>query len=109
MSLAEREWVPHAQIKGPLGNSEVEQLARDLSNAWHVEDGHHLLGKFQFDDFNAAQDFIDRVGALAEELNHHPDLCFGWGYAEVKIWTHSVDGITVNDLIFASRADGLTG
>lgn len=109
MTLSEREWVPHAQIDGPLDDPEIEELVPDLPEAWDVEDGHHLVGDYDFDDFESALAFVNRVGALAEELDHHPDICFGWGYAEITIWTHSVDGLTLNDFIFASRADAKLG
>ena len=47
--------------------------------------------------------FTNRVGALAEEERHHPDIPLGWGKAEVTLWTHSVDGLTMNDFILASK------
>lgn len=108
MELSEREWVPQGQLS-PLDDLEIEELREHLPDAWDVEDGHHLVGDYDFDDFEAALAFANRIGALAEELNHHPDICLGWGYVELTLWTHSVDGLTLNDFIFAGRADNLLG
>jgi 4a-hydroxytetrahydrobiopterin dehydratase len=45
------------------------------------------------------------VSNIAEEENHHPDLKFGWGYAEVNIFTHKINGLTLSDFILASKID----
>jgi 4a-hydroxytetrahydrobiopterin dehydratase len=47
------------------------------------------------------------VGELAEEQGHHPDIGFGWGYAEITVWTHKIDGLTESDFIFAAKVDTL--
>jgi len=47
------------------------------------------------------------VGTLAEEQGHHPDIRFGWGYAEITVFTHAIGGLSKNDFILAARIDGL--
>jgi 4a-hydroxytetrahydrobiopterin dehydratase len=47
------------------------------------------------------------VGELAEELGHHPYICFGGGWAEISIWTHKIDGLTESDFILAAKIDKL--
>jgi 4a-hydroxytetrahydrobiopterin dehydratase len=76
-------------------------------DGWEVEGEHHLRKRYSFEDFRRAQDFVNRVGGLAEEQGHHPDICFGWGYAEVKIWTHKIDGLTESDFVLAAKIDAL--
>jgi 4a-hydroxytetrahydrobiopterin dehydratase len=66
-----------------------------------------LLLKYRFPDFQTALAFVIRVGALAEQQGHHPDISFGWGYAELKIWTHAIDGLTESDFILAAKIDRL--
>lgn len=105
--LTHRAFVPVSELESALEGDELEGLAEQLPDAWEVEEDHHLVGEYDFDDFKQAMDFASRVAALAEELDHHPDICFGWGYAEITIWTHKLNGLTLNDFIFAARADAL--
>jgi len=75
---------------------------------WKVVRGHHLLKEFRFKDFLDALGFVNRVGALAEEQGHHPDLHLSWGLVGVETWTHKVDGLTESDFILAAKIDKLT-
>ena len=59
------------------------------------------------ENFRESQEFVNRVGDLAEEQGHHPDICFGWGNAEISIWTHKIDGLTESDFILAAKIDKL--
>ncbi len=74
---------------------------------WRVEEGHHLLRSYRFVDFVSALERIDRIGEVAEALGHHPDLELSWGRVGVKIYTHSVDGLTAVDFQLATRIDRL--
>ena len=69
----------------------------------------HLRKEYKFQDFKETQDFVTSVGDLAEQQWHHPDICFGWGRAEVTIWTHRIDGLTESDFILAAKIDALNG
>ncbi|MFN2528070.1 MAG: 4a-hydroxytetrahydrobiopterin dehydratase [Candidatus Baltobacteraceae bacterium] len=51
--------------------------------------------------------YVNRVGAMAEEQNHHPDLILTWGKVGITIWTHKIDGLTESDFIFAAKCDAL--
>ena len=51
--------------------------------------------------------FTQRVGEMAEEQQHHPDLLLAWGRVRVTIWTHKIDGLTESDFVFAAKADRL--
>lgn len=62
---------------------------------------------FRFKNFREALDFVNRVGELAEEQGHHPDISFGWGRVEVTVFTHKIDGLTESDFIFAAKVDTL--
>jgi 4a-hydroxytetrahydrobiopterin dehydratase len=72
-----------------------------------VVNEHHLKKSYKFGDFREALTFVNRVGELAEEQGHHPDICFGWGQAEITIWTHKIDGLTESDFILAAKIDKL--
>jgi 4a-hydroxytetrahydrobiopterin dehydratase len=70
-----------------------------------VEREHHLRKTFHFKDFKATLEFVNRVGAIAEQEGHHPDISFGWGKATIEIWTHKIDGLTESDFILAAKID----
>jgi 4a-hydroxytetrahydrobiopterin dehydratase len=70
-----------------------------------VDDAHLLAREFHFKDFKEALEFVNKVGAIAEEEGHHPDIRFGWGKAELVFTTHSIGGLSENDFIAASKVD----
>ena len=66
-----------------------------------------LNKKFEFKNFLESQKFINKVSSIAEEEGHHPEILFGWGYAEIKITTHSIEGLSENDFILAAKIDSI--
>ncbi|RZT95396.1 pterin-4-alpha-carbinolamine dehydratase [Ancylomarina subtilis] len=90
----------------PLGETEINPYLIRLAN-WQVIEQHHLLKSFTFPDFKSALAFVNQIGVLAEEENHHPNINFTWGKVEVSIWTHKIDGLHENDFILAAKIDRL--
>ena len=74
---------------------------------WEVIEEHHLSRTLKFPNFVDALAFVNRVGALAEEEGHHPDICFTWGRVRIEIHTHKIDGLTASDFILAAKIDRL--
>ena len=74
---------------------------------WEVVEDRLLVRRLRFPDFVSALDFVNRVGRVAEERQHHPDLVLGWGKVEITVWTHSVGGLTDKDFAFAQAVDAL--
>jgi 4a-hydroxytetrahydrobiopterin dehydratase len=68
----------------------------------------YLYKKYEFKNFLESQIFINKVGEISENEGHHPDISFGWGYAKIKITTHSIEGLSENDFILAAKIDKLT-
>jgi 4a-hydroxytetrahydrobiopterin dehydratase len=68
----------------------------------------YLYKKYEFKNFLESQTFINKVGETSENEGHHPDISFGWGYAEIKITTHAIEGLSENDFILAAKIDQLT-
>lgn len=85
----------------------LQNLLKGLGRAWRVVKGHHLEKEFKFKDFKQALAFTNRVGALAEEQGHHPDIHLAWGKVRVTIWTHAIDGLTENDFVLAAKIEGI--
>ncbi|MBV8858673.1 MAG: 4a-hydroxytetrahydrobiopterin dehydratase [Acidobacteria bacterium] len=102
--LAGRHCVPCHGGVPRLGVEETGPLLAQLEG-WRVEEEHHLSKEYEFSNFAAALDFVNRVGAVAEAEGHHPDIEFGWGYARLKIYTHAIDGLSESDFILAERID----
>jgi len=89
-----------------MKGEEIEKLLQQLEG-WQVIDEHHLQKIYRFKDFRESLEFVNRVGNLAEQQGHHPDICFGWGKAEVTIWTHKIDGLSESDFVLAAKIDKL--
>jgi len=104
--LAGRECVPCRGGVPPLKGDEIQDLISKLDQ-WSVVSEHHLTKVYKFRDFKESLAFVNRVGELAEQQGHHPDISFGWGRAEVTIWTHKIDGLTESDFILAAKIDQL--
>ena len=104
--LSSKQCVPCRGGVPPLQGAEIERLWAQL-NGWEVVLEHHLTKNYGFENFREALAFVNRVGELAEGQGHHPDICFGWGHAEVTIWTHKIDGLTESDFILAAKIDAL--
>lgn len=105
--LANRECVPCRGGVPPLKGDEIGRLLPQL-DGWDVQNEHHLKKVFKFGNFAESLGFVNRVGDLAEQQGHHPDICFGWGSAEITIWTHKIDGLTESDFILAAKIDQLS-
>jgi 4a-hydroxytetrahydrobiopterin dehydratase len=80
-----------------------------LYNLAEMEDWHAvsdvLQKRFEFKNFSEALDFVNKVGAIAERRDHHPDITFGWGYAEINLTTHDRGGITDFDFAVAKEIE----
>ena len=90
-----------------MAGEELQSLHDELVNDWQVIDGHHLEKEYSFKNFGEALEFTNKVGALAEEIFHHPDIFLAWGKVKISIWTHKIDGLNEADFIFAAKTDAL--
>jgi 4a-hydroxytetrahydrobiopterin dehydratase len=104
-NLAEKSCKPCQGGEQPLQGEALRNLQKQLGEGWNIVEEHHLQKKYRFQDFREALDFTNRVGAVAEEQGHHPDIYLAWGQVELKVWTHKIDGLTESDFIFAAKAD----
>ena len=105
-ALADKNCVPCRGGVPPLKGEELRKIHSNIPD-WQVTNEHHLHREFHFPDFKQALDFVNRVGAIAEQEGHHPDILLGWGKVEVTIWTHKIDGLTESDFILAAKISRL--
>ena len=68
---------------------------------------YYLEKEFKFKNFIESLNFTNKVGSIAEQEGHHPDISFGWGYAKIKIYTHAIKGLAESDFILASKIDNI--
>jgi len=92
-----------------LKGKELADIHKQLPDwaHWKVINEHHIVRTFTFPDFKQALDFVNRVGSVAEEQGHHPDILLSWGKAEITLRTHKIDGLTESDFIMAAKIDRL--
>lgn len=104
--LASRTCAPCAGGTPPMKPDEYIPLLNQLSG-WEVIQHHHLTKRYAFDDFAGALAFVNRIGALAEQEGHHPDMHLAWGSVGVQIFTHKIDGLSESDFVLAAKIDEL--
>ena len=102
--LASKKCVPCKGGVPPLKGEALQTLQRQVEG-WNVVEEHHLFKSFKFPDFSKALDFVNKVGAIAEEQGHHPVITLAWGKAEITIYTHKINGLTESDFILAAKID----
>ena len=106
-ALAEKKCVPCKGGVAPLKGKELTKLAGELKGGWQVVKKRQLEKEYKFDNFRDALAFTNRVGAIAEEQNHHPDIYLAWGKVKLTLSTHSIKGLSESDFILAAKADKL--
>ena len=86
----------------------AQEIEGELSSTkgWQVE-GDALQKRFEFANFAESLAFVNKVGEIAEAADHHPDITFGWGYAELRTMTHDRSGITDVDFALVKRIDAI--
>ena len=104
--LASKTCVPCRGDTPPIKGSDLERMLKQVPE-WKAVNEHHIVREFKFPDFRKALDFVNRVGELAEQQGHHPDIFLAWGKAGVTLWTHKIDGLSESDFIMAAKIDSL--
>jgi len=95
----------------PFDISEIQKYQKKV-DGWDITEDKNkiffLFKKFKFENFIKSQSFVNEVGKISEKEGHHPDISFGWGYAEIKITTHAIKGLSENDFILAAKIDRIS-
>ncbi len=86
----------------------VEEIEESLAKleGWKIEKD-WLKKRFEFLNFAESLAFVNQIGEIAEKADHHPDITFGWGYANIELTTHDVGGLTHNDFDVAGEIEGI--
>ena len=108
--LAEKKCIP---CEGGIPSFNLEEIHKYLKkvDGWEVKsddnENFYITKDFKFKNFLESQSFVNKVGEIAENESHHPDIWFGWGYAKIKIFTHAIKGLAESDFVLAAKIDKL--
>ena len=92
-----------------MSNININEVLSQLNSNWRLSENQDLLSRrFELNTFAEALDLVNKIGILAEEQGHHPDINLGWGYVEIYLSTHDIGGITDKDIILAKAIDNLS-
>lgn len=105
--LTQRKCKPCSGETDPLQGEKLQKFMADVPE-WTLVEDRRIEREFRFDDFAEALDFATRVGALAEEEGHHPEITFTWGRATIRLRTHAIGGLSENDFILAAKIDAMS-
>jgi 4a-hydroxytetrahydrobiopterin dehydratase len=106
--LADKKCIP---CEGGIPSFNLEEIHKYLKkvDGWDVESvdekDYYIIKSFKFNSFLESQSFVNKVGEIAEQEGHHPDIWFGWGYAKIKIQTHAINGLHESDFVLAAKID----
>ena len=106
--LLNKKCVPCESGRLPFDISEIHKYQKKV-DGWAVKKNtkeiYFLEKNFIFKNFIDSQNFINKVGEISENENHHPDISFGWGYSKIIITTHAIEGLSENGFILAAKID----
>jgi 4a-hydroxytetrahydrobiopterin dehydratase len=104
--LTEKHCVPCEGGVDPLTRDQFEVYLEQLSKWNVIENDKKIERQFEFKDFRGALEFVNKVGAIAEEEGHHPDIfVHDWNKVRITLWTHAIGGLSINDFVVASKVD----
>lgn len=106
--LAQKNCVPCKGGVPALKGNDLARLAQQLAAGWRVVNEHHLEREYKFENFRKALEFTNKVGELAEQQEHHPDIYLAWGKVKLTLWTHKINGLTESDFVFAAKVDEIS-
>ena len=107
MDLSKKKCIPCEGGIPPLTQKEISEYSKDISGNWKVIDDNIITREFFFVSYRHTIDFVNKVAEIAEAEGHHPVVHIYFGRAVLELWTHSINGLSENDFILASKIDKL--
>ena len=109
--LSKKKCIPCSGEIPAFTEEQINEFKTKVEN-WNImknDKGHFYLSKdFKFKNFETSLNFINKASQIAEDENHHPDLKFGWGYANIIIMTHAINGLAESDFVLAAKIDEIS-
>jgi 4a-hydroxytetrahydrobiopterin dehydratase len=104
--LVHKHCAPCEGLRAALPAEQAQRLSKQVPEWKLTADGKRLRREWRVKDFQTALDFFGRIGVIAEQEDHHPDLHLtGYRNVVIEISTHAVGGLTENDFILAAKID----
>lgn len=107
MNLLQKKCVPCEGGTKPFTQSQVNEYSLFLNPDWEVMDNRKISRLFKFKTFRQALDFVNKVAAIAEQEQHHPDIQINYNRVRIDLTTHAIKGLSINDFIMAAKLDAL--
>jgi 4a-hydroxytetrahydrobiopterin dehydratase len=105
MDLSTKKCKPCEGGVSPLNKKEIKEFRKQIANDWSVNDNTKLTKEYAFVNYKHTMDFVNKVADLAESEGHHPVMHVFYGRVIIELWTHSINGLSENDFIMASKID----
>lgn len=106
-NLKNQKCIPCSIDTLPIKGDELKEVMQDLKDGWELIEEIQIEKIFKFKDFSGALSFVNKVGEIAENDGHHPDIELGWGRVKIKLMTHKIHGLSINDFILAAKIDDI--
>lgn len=107
MSLTKKKCKPCEGIGKSLTQTQAKRYLKQIPE-WKFQGTKSIRRTFVFKNFKKALLFVNKVGKIAEQEGHHPDIeIHGWNKVTLRLWTHTLGGLTENDFIVAAKVDTL--
>jgi uncharacterized protein len=106
-TLLHKKCVPCEGGMLPLSQQEAQELLSQISADWKIVDGKELYRQFSFDSFSSSMEFVNKIAALAEEEDHHPDITINYKKVTIQLTTHAIGGLSENDFIMAAKTESM--
>ncbi len=105
MNLTDKKCVLCGIDMPPLPPEKIQKYLPEIGKGWEVLENKKIKKEFKFEDFKTAMAFVNAVAEIAEREGHHPDMYIFYNRVIIKLWTHSIGGLSENDFIIASKID----
>ena len=104
-SLEEKKCIPCEGGLDAMNEARAKEFQEHTPNWQIIDDNKKIYREFKFKNFRQALAFVNQAGEIAEGEGHHPDIELGWGYVNITIQTHAINGLHENDFILAVKID----
>lgn len=104
-NLAKDSCIPCQGGIPPMPLEEAKKILSELDKGWSINKAGHLERTMLVKNFSQALNLAVKLGAIADQENHHPDLLVSYGKVMIEIWTHKIQGLTRSDFVLAAKFD----